>query len=270
MVAESTITVDEHEYGIPPSLQERIPLFLMHIASYRSLLQYLHNLVILDIGCGYGYGSFMLSTVAKKVVGIDISEERIHYAKNTYKALNLEFLCVDALQYSKKFKEEPFDSVIAMEFIEHINNTKEFLKSTLSLLKDDGLMILATPNRLFRLDGRGKPWNPEHFKEYDSRTLKELLKKYFTDLRIFGLSGSEEAYKWEKARIGEGVPFKLKILWRYVPETIRRILRKKINFKLKDNRLTLNDYYVEDEVDFRTFTLIAFCRGPRYYTNPSY
>lgn len=48
--------------------------------------------VVVDAGCGKGYGSEILSVVAGKVIGIDIEEYQINWNKKHYKkAKNIEF-----------------------------------------------------------------------------------------------------------------------------------------------------------------------------------
>ena len=57
---------------------------LEHIHRYKFALNYVKSKKILDIACGEGYGSNILSSEAEKVLGIDISSESINYAKNKY------------------------------------------------------------------------------------------------------------------------------------------------------------------------------------------
>lgn len=44
---------------------------------------------VLDVGCGYGYGSYLLSQKAKSVVGVDLWKERIEGAKNSTPMLRI-------------------------------------------------------------------------------------------------------------------------------------------------------------------------------------
>ena len=46
---------------------------------------------VLDVGCGCGYGSYILSILAKQVNGIDDSPEAIRFASKVWKVPNIKF-----------------------------------------------------------------------------------------------------------------------------------------------------------------------------------
>ena len=53
---------------------------------------------VADLGCGSGKTSYLLNQYVQpdgKTIGIDISEQRIDFARTTYKADNLRFVCRD-------------------------------------------------------------------------------------------------------------------------------------------------------------------------------
>ena len=52
-----------------------------HIYRYNLTKKYCKNKIVLDVGCGYGYGSFILSKICKSIIGIDLSKKAIHIAK---------------------------------------------------------------------------------------------------------------------------------------------------------------------------------------------
>jgi len=48
--------------------------------------------VVVDAGCGKGYGPEILSVIAKKVIGVDIDEYQVNWNKKHYKKVkNIEF-----------------------------------------------------------------------------------------------------------------------------------------------------------------------------------
>jgi 2-polyprenyl-3-methyl-5-hydroxy-6-metoxy-1,4-benzoquinol methylase len=85
-----------------------------HIYRYWRAQKYYHNKKVLDVGCGYGYGSFVLSNVSKKVVGIDISDEAIQIAKKRYSKSNIEFFLMDA---EKMDFDDRFDIIVFFKAI---------------------------------------------------------------------------------------------------------------------------------------------------------
>lgn len=148
-----------------------------HIYRYRLAKRYCHDKRVLDAGCGYGYGSFMLSGGSKEVVGIDISEEAIQIAERRYSNPNLEFLLMNAEEMS--FNNQ-FDVIVAFENIEHLEAPGLFLDKVRLYLEPDGVFIVSTPNKKYTGD------NPYHFKEYSHEQFQQVLKGYFQEVKIEG------------------------------------------------------------------------------------
>lgn len=137
---------------------------------------------VLDVGCGLGLELKRLSH-AQRVVGIDISPERVSRAKEENKNYpNIEIKQMDAL--SLQFPNFSFDKVIAMEVIEHVYDTDKMLSEVSRVLKEDGIFLLSTPNR--KIHGE-KIRHREHICEYDKEELKETLEEYFNEIEILGL-----------------------------------------------------------------------------------
>ena len=73
-----------------------------------------HNDLVLDLGCGYGRVAIRLTEKAKKIIGIDISENNIQLAKE-YIGDNkkCEFLTMDAKKMN--FTDNYFDTTICVQ-----------------------------------------------------------------------------------------------------------------------------------------------------------
>jgi len=68
-----------------------------------------HKQTVIDIACGTGAQAFEIAQYAKHVVGIDISESMISYAKkecNKRKIVNVEFFVADASNLNQFRKNE--------------------------------------------------------------------------------------------------------------------------------------------------------------------
>jgi len=59
----------------PPELEAE------HRARYEFAKKFVERMRVLDLGCGEGYGSIMLSEVAQSVVGVDRDIQAINHAK---------------------------------------------------------------------------------------------------------------------------------------------------------------------------------------------
>jgi len=100
----------------------------------------LEGLSILDIGTGNGEIATFLSQ-NNDVTSIDIRDTR--QIKNDF---NFNFvLCNEALP----FQSDHFDIVISNHVIEHVNDQNEHVSEIKRVLKPNGTVYLATPNRLW-------------------------------------------------------------------------------------------------------------------------
>ena len=168
---------------------------LMHIATYKYALQFANDKHVLDYGCGSAYGSYMLSEVSDKVTAVDISEETILFARNNYRADNLN------IKHLSELSDVQFDLITAFQVIEHAENAKSLILRLRSLLKPDGLLLLSTPdkkNRLFNFIQR--PWNKFHHREYSGSGLKKLLQNYFENVEILSIGSDSDLVLKEIAR----------------------------------------------------------------------
>ncbi len=96
---------------------------------------------ILDIGCGNGaLGYDIAQKIKGNIVGIDISQNNIDYAKKHYKRSNLKFVCNDVLQELPEGNMK-FNTVIMSNLIEHIERRVEFLKEVIQKTKPDKILF---------------------------------------------------------------------------------------------------------------------------------
>ncbi len=121
----------------------------------------LTNCVVLDIGTGNGEIANYLASKTKKVISIDISNNRTEEGEYEY------LICNENLP----FVNESIDLVISNHVIEHVSDNKLHLKEIHRVLKEDGTVYLATPNRLW-------PWEVH----YKIPLLHYLPKKQFIKL----------------------------------------------------------------------------------------
>ncbi|OGG11935.1 hypothetical protein A2Z00_03900 [Candidatus Gottesmanbacteria bacterium RBG_13_45_10] len=132
---------------------------------------------LLDIGCAMGVLLEEAKKVRMKAVGVDISKDAVTYC-------NRHGLTARAgtVYSAKGLKSASFDVITAFQVIEHERDPLKMMKRIHSLLKKDGMVILATPNygglwrRLM-----GRRWfgfaHPEHVVLFDFKTMQTLLEK---------------------------------------------------------------------------------------------
>lgn len=133
--------------------------------------------LILDIGCGEGWGLDFLRKKSRHIVGIDYSKEVIVLAKSKFKNIkNCDFVAMDACCLA--FKNRIFDTVCALEILEHLENSKEFFREIKRVLTDKGAFILTSPNKIY-WDKLSIIRSPFHINEYSYQELKKELRDYF-------------------------------------------------------------------------------------------
>ncbi len=199
-------------------------IYLFHVATYRFAAQYTNGKKVLDFGCGSGYGTVIVSPNCLSIVGVDISTEAIYYAERNYTKPNLSFLQVeDVSKNLLPFASESFDVVLSFQVLEHIREASSFFSEIVRVLTPGGILILATPDRKYRLFPFQRPWNIWHVHEYSASQLKKILEQYFIEVEIQKMGGKEEFIRTELHRIKRNkwltLPFTLPI----TPEPLRRM-----------------------------------------------
>ena len=106
----------------------------------------LNKINILDVGCGGGLLCEPLTRLGASMTGIDASVNNIEVAKLHSKEMNLNINYIHSSP--EKFKlNEKFDVVLNMEVVEHVENVDLFIQNCSKLLKDNGIMFVATINK---------------------------------------------------------------------------------------------------------------------------
>ena len=144
------------------------------INRYRFISQFIEKTdSVLDLACGKGGGTEIISDYAKEVYGIDYDKKYIINAKLKFSKPNLTFI-LGSDELLEEF-EEQFDKVISTHTMEHVSDDQLFLKRIRNSLKPNGKLILEVP-RLFPYP-IGKPLWPHHKREYEKDSLEKLIRK---------------------------------------------------------------------------------------------
>ena len=177
------------ERAVEGKTPERI--WLDHVARYEFACDYVENKKVLDIACGTGYGAAILrKSGASYVLGVDISNDAISFAKAQYSEYGIEFKTGDILE--TKLPESSFDVVVSFETLEHINDQDAGLLALKRLAKPLGKVIISSPNRKLTSPGKGISGecnNAFHAIEYTETEFAETLSKYFFIECLYGQRG---------------------------------------------------------------------------------
>lgn len=169
---------DTGERIFPEKMKISNELLIEHIARYHFAADFLHGRV-LDFSCGSGYGSHILAKKCKKkideVIGVDINEEVIDYARKTYYHPLTTYLNENVIDPLLPEKLGKFDVIVSFETIEHVTEEDQFLSNVYHLLKPGGLLLLSTPFG----KGRGEPCgSPFHVHQLTAEEFFDLFPNY--------------------------------------------------------------------------------------------
>lgn len=156
-----------------------------HISRYAFVSQFVKNKIILDVACGTGYGSSYLERYEPEIViGVDISKEAVAKGKELFRKKLLELLVGDATDMA--LKDDTFDVVVSFETIEHLYDCEHFLSEVSRVLKNNGVLIISTPNKEAFSGCSQFYTNKFHIKEFTASEFYSLLHKYFERVYPYG------------------------------------------------------------------------------------
>jgi len=161
---------------------------------------------IIDVGCGCGVGSNVLSQEADFVWGIDKNKMSVKFAQEAftrqkngiYYNSQVTFDNIDIIKDDREFMV--FDVVVAIEIIEHVEDYKTFLKNicrfakqkkgTYDVASGPTEFFISTPNRNNQHIRDNKPANKYHCREWTSSEYLAILKERFEKVEFFNSIGA--------------------------------------------------------------------------------
>jgi SAM-dependent methyltransferase len=165
------------------------PWWPEHRSRYHFAGSFVAGRDVLDIACGSGFGGpILLDSGARSVVGVDASERAIESAR-LHDRPRLEFIRADATRLP--MGAASVGAVTSFETLEHIEAHERFIAELRRVLAADGVLILSTPNALHTQPLDGRPRNPFHVREFTPDELRELLHKWFGDVRLLAQRPAE-------------------------------------------------------------------------------
>ena len=138
MTASAEQRISDQHYAVRPEYERSFKVFS------RRLVPSDRRLRILDIGCGTGLNAQHLAAQGHSVVGLDLSPVAIEQ----FRAKGFDGMVCDVAR-GVPLADGSFDLVFTSEVIEHVADTATFLSEAYRLLKDNGILILTTPNSTF-------------------------------------------------------------------------------------------------------------------------
>jgi len=137
----------------------------------------------LDLGCGSGYGTNLLSkSKADLLIGLDINHDGILHGAKFYRNDKTDFIQAEASMLP--FRDETFDNIVGFEVIEHVSNSSRMLSEMKRVMKYSGRVLLSSPNKLISSPISKRSFNPYHKTEWYISDFIELVQ---SDFQIDGI-----------------------------------------------------------------------------------
>jgi SAM-dependent methyltransferase len=96
------------------------------------------NNIFLDVGCGIGTSTLLLSEAGFRAIGTDVSHRFLPAPEGTFKVVDF--------QDAREIISESFDAVGTMNVIEHTDEPKKFLSELLRVVRPGGYIFILAPN----------------------------------------------------------------------------------------------------------------------------
>lgn len=139
-----------------------------HLCRYLWAAQAARGRLVLDAGCGTGYGSRLLAEAgAEEVTGVDIAESVLEAVAPSMPA-NVHLQAADLR--TLPLESDRFQLIVCFEVIEHFEDPFPVLDELVRVLAPGGLLLISSPNRGFY-----PPDNPHHFHEFTPTELEAEL-----------------------------------------------------------------------------------------------
>jgi len=170
--------------------------FQRHLAAYERVRAAGPRGVILEAGCGEGYGARLLADAGQTVVAMDYDAATVAHVRRRYPGLPVVRGNLVALPLG----DRSVDWVVSLQTIEHLWDLDTFISECLRVLRRDGTLVVSTPNRHTFSPGLGfadKPANPFHHRELTALDLTDLITRHAASCEVLGLHHGEAITAWE-------------------------------------------------------------------------
>lgn len=134
--------------------------YLNNPATFK-LIGNIKGLNVLDLCCGEGHNTRILAKKGAKITGIDLSPKQIELAKQVERKekLGIEYMVMDAACL-KAFPDNSFDLVTCFMALQDIENYRQAVSETSTVLKPNGRFIFSIPHPCFeKITVNGKTVN---------------------------------------------------------------------------------------------------------------
>jgi SAM-dependent methyltransferase len=175
-----------------PDVPEENYWFRRHLVVYEWIAARAHGRRVVDLACGEGYGSAVLSRTARFVVGVEANPEAFEHARLKYPGVRFE-------RNMLELWTGDVDCVVFLQTIEHVQDPDAVLDHIRDLIRPTGVAYVSTPNVLtLAPKGAERSGNPWHVREYRAHEYRALCERHFGSVDLLGVFHARKlrAHQW--------------------------------------------------------------------------
>jgi SAM-dependent methyltransferase len=243
-------------------------LLALHAAGYRAVTQRLGPGRLLDVGCGQGFESIGFAAPDRVVVGVDYSAEATTAAAERYGPEGLHVARTDARRLG--LTDGSFDWACSSHLIEHFTEPEGHVAELARVLGPEGTAFFLTPNRPADFE------NPFHLHLFDRPEIRGLLDRHFAEVWVGGIDAvpavkadfAARRAKADKVLALDVFDLRHKIPHRWYVAAYTHLLPLAYRLMARGDSgggtgITVDDWFVTDDVDDTTLVLFGVARRPR-------
>lgn len=144
--------------------------------------------VVLDAGCGEGYGTQALAA-RWPTLALDYDEWTAQHLARAHPTLPAVRGNLTALP----LRDDAADVVVSLQTVEHVWDQPRFVAECARVLRPGGVLVLSTPNRL-----TFPPGNIYHHRELDADELVALMGVHVDGVAVHGVEHGGRIQAWER------------------------------------------------------------------------
>jgi SAM-dependent methyltransferase len=192
-----------------PGIPDETYWFERHVVAYDLAIDLVHDQqpqVVLDAGCGEGYGLKMLAEAGvRRVIGVDLEEPVVAHIRASYATEDQRIEAHVAELMQLPIDDDAIDLTVSFQVIEHLHDIPGYLRSLRRVTRPGGTVVIATPNRLTFTPGSEVPVNPFHTREFTASELRDELTA--AGYEVTDLLGVHHGPRLQRVEAEAGRPF---------------------------------------------------------------
>jgi hypothetical protein len=173
-------------------------LRLMHLKAYEEAAGHAVSADVLDVGCNTGYGTLRFLEVARRVVGVDVSDRAIEVARASTREVDRSSSSSMASRCRSRTTPSISSSASRSSSTSRIQCRICGRSGRRPTRRDRP--VHDSKRRDATFPGM-KPWNRFHVREYLAPELEAELREVFPDARVRGMFGTPTLYETEIDRV---------------------------------------------------------------------